>query len=48
MAPSRDDGLVQLTDLGLPDGFSYSVILAAGADHDDALRSADNILTEEV
>jgi putative spermidine/putrescine transport system substrate-binding protein len=41
-------GLVQLTDLGLPGGFSRSVILANGANRNAALRLADYILTEEV
>jgi putative spermidine/putrescine transport system substrate-binding protein len=41
-------GLVQLTDLGLPGGFSRSVILSNGVNRDAALRLADFILTEEI
>jgi putative spermidine/putrescine transport system substrate-binding protein len=41
-------GLVQLTDLGLPGGFSRSVILSNGANRDAALKLADYILSEEV
>ena len=41
-------GLVQLTDLGLPGGFSRSVILQNGVNRDAALRLADFVLTEEI
>ena len=41
-------GLVQLTDLGLPGGFSRGVILSNGADREAALKLADFILTEEI
>ena len=41
-------GLVQLQDLGLPGGFSRSVILANGANKDAALKLADFILSEEI
>jgi putative spermidine/putrescine transport system substrate-binding protein len=41
-------GLVQLQDLGLPGGFSRSVILANGANKDAALKLADFILSEEL
>ena len=41
-------GLVQLTDLGLPGGFSRSVILSNGANREAALKLADFILTEEI
>ncbi len=41
-------GLVQLTDLGLPGGFSRSVVLANGANRDAALKLADFVLTEEI
>lgn len=41
-------GLVQLTDLGLPGGFSRSVILSNGVNRDAALKLADFILTEEI
>jgi putative spermidine/putrescine transport system substrate-binding protein len=41
-------GLVQLTDLGLPGGFSRGVILSNGVNRDAALKLADYILTEEV
>ena len=41
-------GLVQLTDLGLPGGFSRSVVLANGVNKDAALKLADFILTEEI
>lgn len=41
-------GLVQLTDLGLPGGFSRSVVLANGVNRDAALKLADYVLSEEV
>ena len=41
-------GLVQLTDLGLPGGFSRSAILANGVNKDAAIKLADFILTEEI
>lgn len=41
-------GLVQLTDLGLPGGFSRGVILSNGANRDAALKLADYILSDEV
>ena len=41
-------GLVQLSDLGLPGGFSRSVILSNGVNKDAALKLADFILTEEI
>lgn len=41
-------GLVQLSDLALPGGFSRSVILSNGVNKDAALKLADFILTEEV
>ncbi len=41
-------GLVQLSDLGLPGGFSRSVILANGTNRDAALKLADFILTEDI
>ena len=41
-------GLVQLSDLGLPGGFSRSVILANGVNKDAALKLADFLLTEEI
>ena len=41
-------GLVQLTDLGLPGGFSRSAILANGVNKDAALKLADFILSEEI
>jgi putative spermidine/putrescine transport system substrate-binding protein len=41
-------GLVQLTDLGLPGGFSRGVVLSNGVNRDAALRLADFILTEEI
>lgn len=41
-------GLVQLSDLGLPGGFSRSVILANGVNKDAALKLADFVLTEEI
>lgn len=41
-------GLVQLSDLGLPGGFSRSVVLSNGVNKDAALKLADFILTEEI
>jgi putative spermidine/putrescine transport system substrate-binding protein len=41
-------GLVQLTDLALPGGFSRSVVLSNGVNKDAALKLADFILTEEI
>ena len=41
-------GLVQLTDLGLPGGFSRGVVLSNGVNKDAALKLADFILTEEI
>ena len=41
-------GLVQLQDLGLPGGFSRSVVLSNGVNKDAALKLADFILTEEI
>ncbi len=41
-------GLVQLSDLGLPGGFSRSVILSNGVNKDAALKLADFMLTEEI
>ncbi len=41
-------GLVQLTDLALPGGFSRSIVLANGANKDAALKLADFILSEEI
>jgi putative spermidine/putrescine transport system substrate-binding protein len=41
-------GLVQLSDLALPGGFSRSAILANGVNKDAALKLADYILSEEV
>ncbi len=41
-------GLVQLSDLALPGGFSRSAILANGVNKDAALKLADFILTEEI
>jgi putative spermidine/putrescine transport system substrate-binding protein len=41
-------GLVQLSDLALPGGFSRSVVLANGANKDAALKLADFVLTEEI
>jgi putative spermidine/putrescine transport system substrate-binding protein len=41
-------GLVQLQDLGLPGGFSRSVVLTNGVNKDAALKLADFILTEEI
>lgn len=41
-------GLVQLSDLALPGGFSRSAILSNGVNKDAALKLADFILTEEI
>ncbi|MDB5540299.1 MAG: bacterial extracellular solute-binding family protein [Devosia sp.] len=41
-------GLVQLTDLGLPGGFSRSTLLSNGVNKDASLKLADFILTEEI
>lgn len=41
-------GLVQLSDLGLPGGFSRSTVLSNGVNKDAALKLADFILTEDV
>jgi putative spermidine/putrescine transport system substrate-binding protein len=41
-------GLVQLSDLGLPGGFSRSAILSNGVNKDAAIKLADFILTEEI
>ncbi|RYG85910.1 MAG: extracellular solute-binding protein [Alphaproteobacteria bacterium] len=41
-------GLVQLSDLALPGGFSRSVVLSNGVNKDAALKLADFILTEEI
>jgi putative spermidine/putrescine transport system substrate-binding protein len=41
-------GLVQLTDLGLPGGFSRITIPFNAANHDAALKLADFVLTEEI
>jgi putative spermidine/putrescine transport system substrate-binding protein len=41
-------GLVQLTDLGLPGGFSRGVIFSNGVNKDASLKLADFILTEEI
>jgi putative spermidine/putrescine transport system substrate-binding protein len=41
-------GLVQLTDLGFPGGFSRITIPSNGANKDAALKLADFILTEEI
>lgn len=41
-------GLVQLTDLGFPGGFSRITIPVNGANHDAALKLADFILSEEI
>lgn len=41
-------GLVQLQDLGLPGGFSRSVVLSNGVNKDAALKLVDFILTEEI
>jgi putative spermidine/putrescine transport system substrate-binding protein len=41
-------GLVQLSDLALPGGFSRSVVLQNGVNRDAALKLADFVLTEEI
>ncbi len=41
-------GLVQLSDLGLPGGFSRSVVLSNGANKEAALKLADFVLSEEI
>jgi putative spermidine/putrescine transport system substrate-binding protein len=41
-------GLVQLTDLALPGGFSRATVLANGVNRDAALKLADFVLTEEI
>jgi putative spermidine/putrescine transport system substrate-binding protein len=41
-------GLVQLSDLGLPGGFSRSVVLSNGVNRDAALKLADFVLSEEI
>ena len=41
-------GLVQLTDLGLPGGFTKLGVLSNGANKDAALKLADFLLTEEI
>ena len=41
-------GLVQLTDLGLPGGFTRITLPTNAANHDLALKLADFILTEEI
>ena len=41
-------GLVQLTDLGLPGGFTKLGVLSNGANKDTALKLADFLLTEEI
>ena len=41
-------GLVQLQDMGLPGGFSRSVILSNGVNKDLSIKLADFILTEEI
>lgn len=41
-------GLVQLQDLGLPGGFSRSVVLSNGVNKEAALKLADFVLTEEI
>lgn len=41
-------GLIQLSDLALPGGFTRSVVLQNGANRDDALKLADFLLTEEI
>jgi putative spermidine/putrescine transport system substrate-binding protein len=41
-------GLVQLSDLALPGGFSRGIILANGVNKDAALKLADYVLSEEV
>lgn len=41
-------GLVQLSDLALPGGFSRSAVLSNGVNKEAALKLADFILTEEI
>ncbi|WP_417309060.1 extracellular solute-binding protein [Devosia sp.] len=41
-------GLVQLSDLGFPGGFSRSVVLENGTNRDMALKLADFLLSEEI
>jgi putative spermidine/putrescine transport system substrate-binding protein len=41
-------GLVQLTDLGLPGGFTKLAVLSNGVNKDAALKLADFLLTEEI
>ena len=41
-------GLVQLSDLGFPGGFSRSVVVENGANRDMALKLADFLLSEEI
>ncbi|MDC9824098.1 extracellular solute-binding protein [Devosia sp. ZB163] len=41
-------GLVQLSDLALPGGFSRSTVLSNGVNKDASLKLADFILTEEI
>ena len=41
-------GLVQLTDLGLPGGFTKLAVLSNGANKDAALKLADFVLSEEI
>jgi putative spermidine/putrescine transport system substrate-binding protein len=41
-------GLVQLTDLALPGGFSRSLVLANGTNHDLSIKLADYLLSEEI
>ncbi|MEO6301062.1 MAG: extracellular solute-binding protein [Paracoccaceae bacterium] len=41
-------GLVQLSDLGLPGGFSRSVVLANGVNKEASLKLADFVLSEEI
>jgi putative spermidine/putrescine transport system substrate-binding protein len=41
-------GLVQLSDLAFPGGFSRSVVLANGANKDAAIKLADFLLSEEI
>lgn len=41
-------GLVQLSDLGLPGGFTKLAVLSNGANKDAALKLADFVLSEEI
>ncbi len=41
-------GLVQLSDLGLPGGFTKLAVLSNGVNKDAALKLADFVLTEEI